>query len=104
MSDASLATERGESHGPARIFLRQGPHYYALSVTTPQGVADFDLNLPVKPGERYLLEITVTDDKVTTAVLKLTEASYRELYPSPESEGGNQTGDAKQTMRDGAGD
>lgn len=50
-------------------------------MTTSQGIADFDLNLPAKAGERYLLEITVTDDKVTTAVLKLTEASYQELYP-----------------------
>lgn len=85
LADASLATAREEYHGPARIFLWPGPHYYALSVTTSQGIADFDLNLPAKAGERYLLEITVTNDNVTTAVLKLTEASYQELYPPPGS-------------------
>ena len=80
--DAALGPTREEYHGPARIFLRPGPHYYVLRVTTSQGVVDFELNLPLAANEHYLLEITESADKVTTSVLKLTEVSYRELYPS----------------------
>jgi hypothetical protein len=34
----------------------------------------------VKAGERYMLEIKVSEETATTAVLRLSEASYRDLY------------------------
>lgn len=77
---AMLRTRPEEYQGPARIFLAPGPHHYELSVTTSQGLAHFDLHVPVKAGERYMLEIRVSGETATTAVLKLSEASYRELY------------------------
>lgn len=80
-ANAMLRTRPEEYQGPARIFLAPGPHDYELSITTDQGEAHFDLQVPVKAGERYLLDVRISGDTATTAVLRLTEASYRELYP-----------------------
>lgn len=79
--DRAVGGWREGYRGPARVFLSSGAHHYVLGVTTAGGVVELELDLLVKPQERFQLEVIETSDKVEVSVLKLTENEYRALYP-----------------------